>query len=57
MKAPADVLICLGKCQPQDAAGMVVRALPLQVTGLALYAVILAYGAWQRRGAVAVSRG
>jgi TRAP transporter 4TM/12TM fusion protein len=39
------------------AALMVVRALPLQAAGLGLYAAVLLVGAWQRRGAVAVSRG
>jgi len=36
---------------------MVVRSLALQLVGLALYAAILLLGAWQRREAVAVSRG
>ena len=39
------------------AALMVARMLPLQVVGAALYGAILALGAWQRRGTVAVSRG
>ncbi len=39
------------------AALMVGRTLSLQMAGLALYAVILAFGAWQRRAVVAVSRG
>jgi TRAP transporter 4TM/12TM fusion protein len=40
------------------AAGMmVVRTLGLQLAGLALYATILLLSAWQRREAVAVSRG
>ncbi len=39
------------------AAMMVVRTLGLQIAGVALYAVILLVSAWQRRAAVAVSRG
>jgi TRAP transporter 4TM/12TM fusion protein len=39
------------------AALMVMRAPRLQILGLALYAAIVALGAWQRRAAVAVSRG
>jgi TRAP transporter 4TM/12TM fusion protein len=40
------------------AAGMmVVRTLGLQLAGVALYATILLFSAWQRREALAVSRG
>jgi TRAP transporter 4TM/12TM fusion protein len=39
------------------AAMMVVRTLGLQIAGVALYGVILLVSAWQRREAVAVSRG
>ncbi len=44
--------LCLGA-----AALMVVRTPGLQLAGVALYAMILLVSAWQRRGAVAVSRG
>jgi hypothetical protein len=36
---------------------MVVRTLGLQLAGVALYAMILLLSAWQRREAMAVSRG